>query len=178
MGAIDWILLVILAVSAFMGWRKGLLAAIVNLAGVILSFFLVGHFYPLVANSLRLKFGMSGILSNILAIVLIIVLLAVLVRIIIAIFNRVLKSLKLSGINRFFGLLLGLGNGLLIIICLMVVLDYFPKTSDPLKDGSSHRVYAGINVIKDDIFSSLNLRQQLNYLQGEPKEETPKEGSR
>jgi uncharacterized membrane protein required for colicin V production len=42
MGIIDWIILAVLVLFTFFGWRKGLLANIVQLAGYILTFFLVG----------------------------------------------------------------------------------------------------------------------------------------
>lgn len=170
MGAIDWAILALLAVCVFLGWRKGLAAALINLAGVIAGFFLVGHFYPLVAQSLMTKYELSASLSTVLAIILISILLAVVVRLVILALNRVLKALKLSAANRFFGMLLGFANGLLIVICVMVVLDYFPKVSTPLKDGSQHRVYAGVNLIKDELIGSLKLKQQIKYLERKAKE--------
>jgi len=101
MGAIDWVILTLLAVAVFLGWRRGLAAAVINLMGVIAGFFLVGHFYPLVARSLMIKYKLSSSLSTLLAVLLISVLLAVVVRLVIAALNRVLKALRLSSLNRF-----------------------------------------------------------------------------
>lgn len=164
MGVIDWIILLGLLIAMFMGWRKGLVATIINLAAVIVGFFLIGHFYPLVANSLQNKFSLSASLSTIISVILILVLLTVLVRVVIAIFHRILKGLKLSGVNRLFGMLLGLINGLLIVFCVMIVFDYFPRFSQSLKDPSRHRVYAGVHLLKDETFSTLKLSQQVEYL--------------
>jgi len=165
MGAIDWVILTLLAVAVFLGWRRGLAAAVINLMGVIAGFFLVGHFYPLVARSLMIKYKLSSSLSTLLAVLLISVLLAVVVRLVIAALNRVLKALKLSSLNRFAGMLLGFANGLLILICVMIVLDYFPRVSTPLKDSSRHRVYAGVNLLKDELLKGLNLKQHLKHLE-------------
>ena len=165
MGAIDWAILALLAVCVFLGWRKGLAAALINLAGVIAGFFLVGHFYPLVARSLRIKYELSTGLSTLLAVLLITILLAVVVRLVVFALNRVLKALKLSSLNRFAGMLLGFANGLLILICVTLVLDYFPKVSTPLKDSSQHRVYAAVNLLKDELIGSLKLKQHLEYLE-------------
>ena len=170
MGAIDWAILAVMAVCVFLGWRRGLAAAVINLAGMIAGFFVVGQVYPLLARSLMVKYKFSHSLATILAVFLVLVLIAVLIRLVIAALNRVLKALKLSAANRFFGMLMGFLNGLLIVIIVVTVLDHFPKLSTPLKDSSKHRVYAGVNLLKDEIFNNLKLKQHLKYLELKGKE--------
>ncbi|HPI25949.1 MAG TPA: hypothetical protein PLO57_05735, partial [Candidatus Cloacimonadota bacterium] len=78
--------------------------------------------------------------------------------------DRFIKALKLSGMNRFLGAVLGLVNGLICVIIITVALDYLPKVSTPLKDGEKHRVYAGIEVLKEDLFDKLQLENRVKYI--------------
>ena len=103
MGIIDWIILAVLLLFTFFGWRKGLLASIIQLGGYILTFFLVGHYYPLVQRSLILKFHFAKWLATVVSVVLIIVLIVVIVRIVIFLLEKFLRALKLSPVNRTLG---------------------------------------------------------------------------
>ena len=146
------------------GFRKGLAAALIRIGGTIAAFFLVGQFYPLVRNSLILNFKLHGILATLVAVILIGVLLMVVIRLLIYVMNRLLKAVNLSFFNKLLGALFGLGNGLLCVIVLMVVLDYVPKVSTPLKDSGKHRVYAAVDTLKDDLFTQLKLTEKDKYL--------------
>lgn len=174
MGGIDWIIIIFLLVFIVIGIRRGLAGALIQLAGFILSFFLVGHYYPLLANQLMLKYGIMKFWATIFAVIMILVLLAVIVRFVTWAFNRFLKSLKLSNLNRFLGALFGFLNGLLFVIIFSVVMDYMPKLSTPLKDGTRHRVYASVDVLKNDLFETLKLDSRLKYIKM-PARQKPKE---
>jgi len=164
MGIIDWIILAVLLLFTFFGWRKGLLASIIQLGGYILTFFLVGHYYPLVQRSLILKFHFAKWLATAVSVVLIIVLIVVIVRIVIFLLEKFLRALKLSPVNRTLGAVLGIINGLLVVIILTVVLDFMPKLSTPLKDGEKHRVYASVNLVKEEIFTKLKLTERMKLI--------------
>lgn len=164
MGVIDWIILAFLLFFTFNGFRRGLAGAIIQLAGFVLAFFLIGHYYPLLANQMMLKYSMSKGMATVIAVILILCLLVVITRFVIWAIDRFIKVLKLSGMNRFLGAVLGLGNGLICVIILTVVLDYMPKVSTPLRDGEEHRVYAGIEVLKEDLFDKLQLENRMKYI--------------
>ncbi|MDD2596655.1 MAG: CvpA family protein [Candidatus Cloacimonetes bacterium] len=164
MGIIDWIILAFLLFFTFNGYRRGLAGAIIQLAGFVLAFFLIGHYYPLLANQLMLKYAMSKGLATVIAVILILILLVVITRFVIWAIDRFIKALKLSGMNRFLGAVLGLVNGLICVIIITVALDYLPKVSTPLKDGEKHRVYAGIEVLKEDLFDKLQLENRMKYI--------------
>ncbi len=161
MGFIDLLFLVIIGLSMAWGWRKGLAEMIVRLVAILASFFLVGHLYPLARASLVNNFGFSRGLATFVAVVLILVLIAVLVRIAIEILNRALKAVKLSGVNKFFGMLVGLLNALIFILIVIVVLDYFPRVSTSFKDPARHKVYYALYGLKKDIVSNPTLRERL-----------------
>ena len=164
MGIIDWIILAFLLFFTFNGYRRGLAGAIIQLAGFVLAFFLIGHYYPLLANQLMLKYAMSKGLATVIAVILILILLVVITRFVIWAIDRFIKALKLSGMNRFLGAVLGLVNGLICVIIITVALDYLPKVSTPLKDGEKHRVYAGIEVLKEDLFDKLQLENRMKFI--------------
>ncbi|MCB5233737.1 MAG: CvpA family protein [Candidatus Cloacimonetes bacterium] len=164
MGLIDWIILINLAIWILLGVRRGLVGAIVQLGGGILTFFLIGHYYPLLASQLMLKYNQSKVLAAIISVILIAVLFVVVIRFVTWILNRFVEAIGLTWINRLVGGVLGFINGILIIMILMSALDYFPKLSDPLKDGANHRVYAGIDIFKEDVFNTLKLDSHLKYI--------------
>lgn len=164
MGMIDWIILAFILIFTFLGWRRGIVASVVQFCGFILTFFLVGHYYPLVQRSLILKYHLSRSLATVIAVLLIMVLITVVIRIVIYILNRMVKVLKISGMNKSLGAVLGFANGLLVIIILMVMLDFIPKLSTPLKNSEKHRVYAGVNVLKEDLFTKLKLNERMKFI--------------
>ncbi|MDD3535051.1 MAG: CvpA family protein [Candidatus Cloacimonetes bacterium] len=174
MGVIDWIIVIFLLVFIVIGIRRGLAGALIQLAGFILSFFLVGHYYPLLANQLMLKYGIMKLWATIFAVIMILILITVVIRFVTWAINRFIKSLRLSNLNRFLGALFGLLNGLLLVIIFSIVMDYMPNLSTPLKDGRKHRVYAAVDVLKNDLFDTLKLQSRLKYIDMSAKQK-PKE---
>jgi len=164
MGIIDWIILAFLLFFTYSGFRRGLAGAIIQFGGFVLGFLLIGHYYPLLANQLMLKYELSKGLASVISVILILILIVVITRFVIWAIDRFIKALMLSGMNRFLGALLGLVNGLICVIILTVVLDYMPRVSTPLKDGEKHRVYAGIEVLKEELFDKLQLENRLKYI--------------
>ncbi len=164
MGIIDWIILGFLLLFIWFGWRKGFTAAIVQFGGHILTFILVAHYFPLVQLSLINKYGIGRNWALFWAIVLIVVLVAVVIKVVIYILQRVLKALKLTTANKTAGAGLGFVNGLVLVIIFMVLLDFVPPLSTPLKNSANHRVYAGVNLLKEEVFTKLNLTQRMKLL--------------
>jgi uncharacterized membrane protein required for colicin V production len=154
----------LLLVFTYLGWRRGLAASVVQLCGFILTFFLVGHYYPMVQRSLLLKYHMARGLSTVVSILLIIALIVVVTKLIIYIISRLLVAINLSTLNKAVGAVFGFGNGLVVLFILMVMLDFIPSLSTPLKDGESHRVYAGVNVLKEEVFTKLKLTERMKLI--------------
>ncbi|MDD2228882.1 MAG: CvpA family protein [Candidatus Cloacimonetes bacterium] len=164
MGILDWIILGFLLLFAILGWRKGVAAALIQLCAYVATFFLAGHYFPLVQRSLLIKYHLARGIATVISIVLILVLVAVVVKLTIYACNRLIFAVKLSNINKAIGAALGFGNGLLVIIIFMVMLDFVPSISTPLKNGETHRVYAGIDVLKEDLFSKLKLTERMKLI--------------
>jgi membrane protein required for colicin V production len=165
MGIIDWLILVILLAFTLVGLKKGLVATLVQVGGALAAFFLVGHFYPLLRNSMVAKYEMHGTLATLIAVLLIVAAIAVVVRLVIWILNALLKALHLGIFNRFLGTIFGFVNGLLLVMVIMAALDFLPGLSTPLKDPKQHRVYAGVDLLKEELFDKANLKQRKLYHQ-------------
>ncbi len=165
MGIIDWLMLLVLLIFTIQGFRHGLVGTLLQIAGSIAAFFLVGHYYPLLRLSLVGKYHLNNTLATVISVLLILALIAVVVRIVIYLVNKALKALHLSTLNKLLGLVLGFANGLLILIVLTVALDFLPRFSTPLKDSSRHRVYAAVDTLKEEAFTKLKLKQRKEYLE-------------
>ena len=171
MGVIDWIIIVFMLAFIINGFRRGLACAVIQLAGFVLAFFLVGHYYPLLANQLMLKYGIFKTWAAVFSIGIILVLIVVIVRLVTWFTNRVINVLSLSMLNRIFGAVLGIGNGLVCVIVFSVMLDYLPKISTPLKDSKKHKVYAAVVVLKEEAFERFKLVDRIKYIKMHQKSE-------
>lgn len=165
MGVIDWIILAVILFTMIMGWLKGFTTSLIYLGAWVFNFYFLGQLYPLLANTIRTKYNLPPLISNIVAIFFVVILIVVLAKIVITLLDVLIKALKLSTINRFFGLLLGLLNGALIIIVMMVLIDHVPRLANSLNDPQKHKVYARVHSYKDGIFDRLKLTQHEKYLQ-------------
>ena len=177
MGVIDWIILVLILLSMFWGWRRGFTASLIYLGALIFNFYFLGQLYPLLAGTIRLKYNLPPTVAMVVSIFFIIILMMVLVKIVIALLDKVLKALKLSSLNRFLGLLLGFLNGALIIILFMVLIDHFPRLATELKDAEKHKVYVRVDSYKDILLDKLKLTQHEKYLQFKERFKLDKEAN-
>ncbi len=177
MGFIDWLIVIILALGAFNGFRKGLVATLVRIGAASVVFLLIGQIFPLVKNGLIVNLKLGLVPATILAAILIFVALAVIIRLIQRLLINVLKGTHLSGLNKFLGLVFGFVNGLVVIIIMMVLLDCAPRISQPLKDGAKHRVYAAVDTLKEDIFATLKFDERDRFQQIKDKLKQEKEKS-
>ncbi len=168
MGVFDWTILVFLVICIVYCLRMGLVGALVHLAAIIFSFFLVSHFYPAVRYGLMAKLNTQPLLANLASIILIVTIILVLVQLVIFALERILGYMHLSFINHALGGLFGFLGGLIIVVILSVMIDYFPGISAKLADAEKHRVYNGVLVIKEEVFNTLKLKAQdklLYYIQ-------------
>jgi len=164
MGVIDWSILAVILIFTILGLKRGLIGAVVQFAGAVLAFILIGHYYPLLANQLILKYDLSRTLAVLISIFLILILMVVLVRFVVWILDRFIKALSLTWLNRLLGAILGLINGLILVIIFSLLMDYAPSASAKLRDPEKHRVYMGIDALKDDVVSQLKMNNYFKYI--------------
>ncbi|NCU27415.1 CvpA family protein [Candidatus Nomurabacteria bacterium] len=176
MGIFDWTILAFLLVFLVMGYRKGLVGMLINLAGFVLSFLLVSHYYPLVRQGLMIRLHIGGGFATFLSICLILVSITVIVKIVIYLLNKTISMMNLSFLNRSLGAVFGLANAILCVIIISIVIDYVPPLSERLRDSGKHRVYAGVCVIKEDLVDKLKIShrkilQKYKHQQSEKTDE-------
>lgn len=169
MGIIDWIILVFLLLCIGMGFRRGLVGSLLQLGGYVLAFFLIGHYYPSIRYNMMAKYGINAILANILAIVLILVAILVLVKLVNFFICRVLSVLHLSWINHTLGGVLGLLNGLILVIIITVMIDFIPGLQPRIMGSGKHKVYQGVVVIKKDVYDKFGLKAKNKLLEYQKK---------
>ncbi len=176
MGIFDWLLIVLIAFFLWRGWRKGLLGMLLQLAGIVLIFLLLAHYFPLVKSGLAVKLGLGNILSAILAVILIVAMIALVVQIVKTLLNKTLKLLHVSFVNSLLGALLGGLTGLLFIVVLSLLIDLVPAFSRPLDKRENHKVYAAVKVVRSELYNAFRLKRipltKVFEKPAEKKEET------
>jgi len=161
MGIFDWILLIVIAFFAVRGWMKGLVGMLLQLVGLILVFFLIAHYLPLVKAGLMLRLHLGSILSTILAVILIAAVILLISKIILILIEKTLKLMHLSTLNSALGALTGLLVGLFCVVVLTVILDYFPSLTKPLENPNKHKVYAAVIVVRGELYSAFKIKPHL-----------------
>lgn len=174
MGIFDWLILIFLAFLMFRGWRKGFIGMLLHLVGIILVFFLVAHYFPLVKHGLMLKFHLGVILSTVLAVILIVALIALIVQIIKMLLERAVKLMHISFINSSIGALLGFLTGLVFLVVISILIDVIPFVSRPLENTDKHRVYGAVKVIKTEMFNACKLKDKLSDIADSTRIKLPK----
>ena len=144
MNWLDIVILVLIAISTFLGLRTGIIKAALSLVGVIVGVILAGHYY--VPLSEQLSFISQAGVARTVAFAIILVGVIVLAAVLASLLKRVVSVVMLGWVNRLggavFGLAMGaifcaavlatwvgfLGTGETIIqsIITPVLLDYFP----------------------------------------------------
>lgn len=164
MGILDWLILLFLAFVLWRGWRKGIIGMLLHLAGVILVFFLIAHYFPLVKYGLMLKLHLGNALSTILAVVLIVAMIALIVQIIRILLEKTVKLMHMSFFNSALGALFGFLAGLLLVVVLSILIELVPSFKQKLENADRHRVYAAVKVIRAELYSTFNIDKKISEM--------------
>ncbi|RPI13969.1 MAG: CvpA family protein [Ignavibacteriae bacterium] len=134
MNWLDLVIIIIVALSLFYGYRKGFLRKILGIAGLILGFILAIRFYKPVSGIFSGLFGISGAVSSVLAFLLVIGIvfgLAVWLARFIASMNA-----GTTAVDKILGAITGLIQGLIIASILMVNFTYMNYPSAAVRQNS------------------------------------------
>jgi len=173
MGIFDWLLLLFLVFMMWRGWRKGIIGMLLHLAGVILVFFLIANYFPLVKQGLILKLHLGNALSTILAVVLIVAMIALIVQIIRLLLEKTLKLMHMSFFNSALGALFGFLTGLVFIIVLSILIEIVPSFERKLENADKHRVYAAVKVIRKELYTAFKIDERISDLTKSALEKIP-----
>ncbi len=161
MGILDWLILIVLIVLMVWGWRKGIIAMALQLAGAFLVFFLIAHYFPLVRNGLMVKLHLGSLLSTILGVILIVALIALVVQIIRLLMERTLKLMHVSFLNSSLGALIGFLTGLIVVVVLSIMIELVPSFRRSLDNSEKHKAYAAVRVIRSEMYSAFKIKQKI-----------------
>jgi uncharacterized membrane protein required for colicin V production len=163
MGIFDWLILLLIAFFTWRGWSKGFIGMLLHLAGIVLVFFLVAHYFPVVKTGLMLKLHLGVILSTILAVIMIVAMIALIVQIIKMLLEKTLKLMHISFLNSSMGALMGFLTGLLVMVVLSIFIDIVPFVSKPLQNSEKHRVYAAVKVVRSEMYSAFKIKERVTH---------------
>jgi membrane protein required for colicin V production len=173
MGIFDWLIILFLVYLLWRGWRKGFIGMLLHLIGVILVFFLIAHYFPLVKHGIMVKLHWGALLSTIMAVVLIVAMIALIVQIIRLILERAVKAMNMSFLNSAIGALLGFLTGLFLLVVLSILIDVVPYVSKRLENNDKHRVYAAVKVVRTEIYSAFKMKDKIAAIEDSTKAKLP-----
>lgn len=161
MGIFDWLIILFLVFVLWRGWRKGFIGMLLHLIGIILVFFLIAHYFPLVKHGIILKLHLGVFVSTILAVVLIVALIAIIVQIIRMLLEKAVKLMHMSFINSAMGALFGFMAGLIFLVVLSIMIELIPSVERSLRNSDKHRVYAAVKIIRSELDNVLQRKVKL-----------------
>ena len=126
MQIIDIILSVILFLFLLNGLRKGLIASVLGIFGLIIIIILIARFSKPLQNMLIIELGLQEILAVAISYVLIVLVITLTIRLISFLLKKLMSVLNLGCADRILGMIFGLINGVLIIAILLLALDLTP----------------------------------------------------
>jgi membrane protein required for colicin V production len=130
---VDWldiVILVALAIAAFLGLRLGLIKAVLVLAGIIVGVILAGYFSGPLGQ--RLTFIPSEGMAKVVAFAIILIGVLVIAAILAWLFTWAAKVVMLGWVNRLGGAILGLLLGALFCSALLAMWVHFVGMADAI----------------------------------------------
>ena len=152
MGSFDIILIVVLGIFMFAGWRSGLLKKVIALACLALSLILATKYASALGEEVFIPMGLTGgtaTTAAFLSIVCIIMLAQAII------YKVLIKKLGEGLWNRIGGLLIGLAEGGIIVSLLVIFLGIYFHFPSPETRTSSY-LYRPVKNFAPRIFDSVN----------------------
>ena len=122
MNWLDFILILVFAFFAFLGWKRGVIRAAFILAGLILGVFIAGRFYVLLGDGLPISNTTIARIAAFLVIFIAVLTLAVVVAFLL---RKTIAVIKLGCADRVLGALFGVVVGAMICGVLLALLAHF-----------------------------------------------------
>ncbi|MDY0382384.1 MAG: CvpA family protein [Atribacterota bacterium] len=123
---VDLIILVIVLFNVFLGFKRGVIAELLTLIGLISAIFVSIFWYHDLSVFLIKQFKWNEALSNIISFIIIFLLVIFCFRILETLLNRIVDMLFLSWINNLGGVLFGFLRGAIIASLLLFLVNFIP----------------------------------------------------
>ena len=134
MSWIDIAVIVLIGIATLVGFKSGIIKAVLTLAGVIVGVILAGRFYAALAENLT--FIPQETLARVVAFAIILVLVILIASIIAGVLKWLASIVLLGWVNRLGGALLGLIMGAIFCGALLAIWTKFLGISDPIAESA------------------------------------------
>ena len=134
MSWIDIAVIVLIGIATLVGFKSGIIKAVLTLAGVIVGVILAGRFYAALAENLT--FIPQETLARVVAFAIILVLVILIASIIAGVLKWLASIVLLGWVNRLGGALLGLIMGSIFCGALLAIWTKFLGISDPIAESA------------------------------------------
>lgn len=154
MNYIDIVLGIILIISAFSGYRNGLIAEVASLAALILGIWGAIEFSYITSDFLVKNFQLKTDNLSIISFVVTFIVIVILVHIVANTVNKLVDTVMLGWLNKLAGLVFGVLKSLLVLSIVLVVFDKIDKDVKilPKESKTQSRMYEPIRSLAPSIF--------------------------
>jgi membrane protein required for colicin V production len=155
MQILDLILALILVIFIIFGYRKGLIAELLQLAGLIVSFLLIGKFAPLVKDGLIMKWHLGPFLATLCSYLLIFILIAIIIQLVRMAMEHLVEALNINFLNRSLGAVFGLLSGLFFFALILILIDLLPFASQFDHATMNSKVIKTSRIMKGELLGAM-----------------------
>ncbi len=166
MNLVDIILGIFILVFLINGIRKGFIASVVHLIGLIVAVFLIGKIGYNVRIALMEQFSTSETIATIIAYILIFLVIMLIAKIITIILHKIVTFLNLKFLDRILGGLFGILNGILILAILLIILDISPISKTVAQGTENSQVTSFVRIFTGKAYEKIpKLKEEKGKLE-------------
>lgn len=175
MNYIDIIIVCVLMVFGYGGWKRGIITAMTTLVGLGLGLYAAFHFSASTSEWLVKWIEINPDYLNIVSFIVTFMVVAILVNILGRIVSKMVKDLDLGFIDKIGGFLFGLAKGVLLCSLLFLLLNYgHIKGLVSEKDKSRSKLYPWVEMTVPYIYQGFDfVKQAVSGDDDADEEETP-----
>ncbi len=162
MNILDIGILIIVALTTFRGFFRGIIQEAATLFGIIASFFLASFYYKELASWLGRYYPHHSLLAGIFCFILIFVLSFFLFHFFAIIIRKAVHLALLGWLDRVLGGLFGLIKGAVIVFFLVTLLTLFSPKSSPLVKDS--RFFPAIQTVNEKLALLIPFKIKNDYM--------------
>ena len=155
MNLIDVILGIFILIFVINGIRKGFIASVLHVLGLLVALFLIAKIGYEVRIALMEQFTMNATIATIIAYILIFLVIMLIAKIIIVILKKIVTFLNLKFLDRILGALFGILSGILILAILLIILDISPISEIVTKGTKDSQVTSIVRIFTGKAYETI-----------------------
>ena len=130
LGVLDWIIIVIVAVGAILGFMKGAIKQVATIVGLVVGLLLARALFSQLGERLAVELGTTVSVAQVIAFFMIWILVPVVFLLLASMFTRALEVVRLGIVNRLLGALLGALKYAFIVSLAVSFLEYIDSKNE------------------------------------------------